>query len=113
MAKNTSANEISANIRKYRKMNNLTQQQMADLLFLDMHYYAQLERGERVFSVEKIIRACQVLHVGIDKIIEIKDENSSDKDDLLESISADLKPLSHSKLLVIRKFIDEIVPYMN
>ena len=54
----------------------MTQEQLAELLDLDTQYYAQLERGERNFTIEKIIRLCNIFHVGIEKIIEIDIEKN-------------------------------------
>lgn len=48
-------NPISQNIKKYRLLNNMTQEELAGKLYLDTQYYAQLERGERNFTIEKII----------------------------------------------------------
>ena len=63
MKKNT-ANSISQNIKKYRLINNLTQEELAGKLNLDTQYYAQLERGERNFTIEKIINLCSIFHIG-------------------------------------------------
>lgn len=44
---------IAENIKKYRLLNNMTQKELSEKLFLDTQYYAQLERGERNFTIEK------------------------------------------------------------
>ena len=43
---------ISNNIKKYRLLNNMTQEALAEQLGLDTQYYAQLERGERNFTLK-------------------------------------------------------------
>lgn len=45
--KKKNTNTISQNIKKYRLLNNMTQETLAGLLDPDTQYYAQLERGER------------------------------------------------------------------
>lgn len=45
--------QVHENIKKYRKLNNMTQEKLAAALEMDPQYYAQLERGERNFSLEK------------------------------------------------------------
>ena len=49
-----SLSTIAKNIKKYRLLNNMTQEELAQKLFLDTQYYAQLERGKRNFTIEKI-----------------------------------------------------------
>ena len=107
--KNKATNSIAQNIKKYRLLNNMTQEQLANALYLDTQYYAQLERGERNFTIEKIILACTIFHVGIENIIVIEDTSVNDNSELLEKIIHDIvlyqntlihdktKPRSHLK----------------
>ena len=103
--------QISRNIKKYRKLNHLTQEELADKLFLDKQYYAQLERGERNFTIEKIVLACSIIQVGIEDIIELQSSSSDNTEIILNEIINLLKPLNHSQLLLVQKFIADIVPY--
>lgn len=64
--------QVHENIKKYRKLNNMTQEKLAAALEMDPQYYAQLERGERNFSLEKIVKICSVLHVNVEDIVDIK-----------------------------------------
>ena len=110
--KKNSLNTIAKNIKKYRLLNNMTQDELAQKLYLDTQYYAQLERGERNFTIEKIILACSTFHIGIEDIIEI--ESSSDADSIkstINDITSQLEGLSYSQLQLIKKFISDIVPY--
>lgn len=108
-------NSIAQNIKKYRLLNNLTQKEMAELLYLDTQYYAQLERGERNFSIEKISMVCSLFHIGIEKIIEIEKETESQEisDKLVTELTQSLGALSYSQLLLTKKFLDEIIPYIR
>ena len=109
--KNTIPNSISQNIKKYRLLNKLTQEQLSELLDLDTQYYAQLERGERNFTIEKIIRLCNIFHVGIENIIEIDVEEKPDTQELLDKILPSMKELTYSQLSLVEKFITDILPY--
>lgn len=104
---------ISKNIKKYRKLNRMTQEELANKLFLDTQYYAQLERGERNFTIEKIALACSVFHVGIEDIIELDSASSpaSDTSSVISEINDQLAPLTQSQLLLVQKFIKDVVPY--
>ncbi len=115
MNKNTSeiANTISLNVKKYRIMNNLTQSKLAELLFLDTQYYSQLERGERNFTIEKLVMLCDIFHVGIEKLITVDNEKSSDNSELISSITKHIKKLKLPQLKALEKFITEILPFIN
>ena len=89
----------------------MTQEQLAELLDLDTQYYAQLERGERKFTIEKIIRLCNIFHVGIEKIIEIDVKKKPDTQELLNRVLPLMEQLSYSQLSLVEKFITDIVPY--
>lgn len=106
---------IAQNIKKYRLLNNMTQKDLAEKLFLDTQYYAQLERGERNFSIEKIAMICSLFHIGIEDIIELDADATSISDaaTLTNELKASLDTLSYSQLLIVKKFIQEIVPYTS
>lgn len=104
---------ISKNIKKYRQLNRMTQEELAGKLFLDTQYYAQLERGERNFTIEKIALACSVFNVGIEDIIELGTTYTvtNDTASIISEIDEQLAPLTQSQLLLVQKFIKDVVPY--
>lgn len=106
---------IAQNIKKYRLLNNLTQKELSEKLFLDPQYYAQLERGERNFSIEKIAMICSLFHIGIEDIITLDNEITSDKEGaiLINELINSLNNLNYSQLQIVKKFMDEIVPYVK
>lgn len=111
--KKKAPDSISQNIKKYRLLNNMTQEELAGQLDLDTQYYAQLERGERNFTIEKIIRLCSIFHIGIENIIEVIPIEDQDTKPLLDSIIPELERLSYTQLNLVEKFITEIVPYIK
>jgi len=112
MAK-TNFKQISQNIKKYRLLNNMTQEDLAAALELDPQYYAQLERSERNFTLEKVIRLCSILHVNIEDIIDINNEKTHATQETLTHIENCLTHMTESQLLVVDKFISEIIPYIK
>lgn len=110
---NFSYNSISQNIKKYRLINNMTQEELAGKLNLDTQYYAQLERGERNFTIEKIIHLCSIFHIGIENIIEVSPSSSEDTELMLNHLTSKLQNLSYTQLSVVEKFITEIIPYVK
>lgn len=113
MTKTDITNTIAQNVKNYRLMNHLTQAQLAEKLYLDAQYYSQLERGERNFTIEKLILACEIFHVGIEKIVTIENSSTEDHTEIIQSIKKQLKKCSHQQLLIIDKFINEILPLLG
>lgn len=103
--------KIPQNIKKYRLLNKMTQADVAAALNLDTQYYAQLERGERNFTVEKIILLCSVLNVEISNIIEITPASNQATPETRMRINDLLNSLSESQILLIEKIINDIIPY--
>lgn len=109
----TTITTIAKNIKKYRLLNQLTQEQLASKLNMDTQYYAQVERGERKFTLEKVILACQVLRVNIQDIIEIPIIEQRHDKETLKKIQNYLDGANDSQLFLIEKFITEILPYIK
>lgn len=112
MKKNT-PNSISQNVKKYRLLNKMTQEELAELLDLDTQYYAQLERGERNFTIEKLIRLCNIFHIGIENLIEVNTSTDTASEELIEKLTSQIKSLSSSQLIIVEKFISDFVPYIK
>lgn len=112
MQKNIS-NSISKNIKKYRLINDMTQEELAGKLNLDTQYYAQLERGERNFTIEKIIHLCSIFHIGIEDIIEVAPTEQKNTDILLQRLVPELRNLSYTQLSAVEKFVEEFAPYIK
>ena len=112
MKKNVS-HSISQNIKRYRLINNMTQEELAGKLNLDTQYYSQLERGERNFTIEKIIHLCSIFHIGVEEIIEVETTEPENTDILTKRLISELKNLSYTQLSVVEKFITDIVPYIK
>ena len=88
--------QIPQNIKKYRLMHNMTQEELAGKLYLDTQYYAQLERGERNFTIEKIIQICSIFHIGIENIIEIHVPQTEDTSSCRRKAQSDVCHLKSS-----------------
>lgn len=104
---------ISNNIKKLRKINHMTQAEVAEKLSLDTQYYAQLERGERNFTIEKIAMLCEIFNVGIEKIIDVyaaEQPNMNISKTYVDKISKKMNTLSLRQLKMLDRFIDEILP---
>lgn len=63
---------VRKNIRKYRKLANLTQQQLADAIDVSMHYISQIESANstKYFTLVVIGRIADVLNIDIKLLFE-------------------------------------------
>ena len=65
------------NIRKYRTEKGLTQQQLADLSELSMHFISEIESSvkNKTFSIETVGRIADALQIPINELFK---ENKND-----------------------------------
>ena len=63
---------VRNNIRKYRKLANLTQQQLADAIDVSMHYISQIESANpnKYFTLVIIGRIADVLNIDIKQLFD-------------------------------------------
>ncbi|MDT4375381.1 helix-turn-helix transcriptional regulator [Blautia coccoides] len=60
---------LGANIQKYRKDHNLTQEQAAESCGLSVGYYRQIEQGHKLPKLETFIKIAEVLGTPTDKLL--------------------------------------------
>jgi len=58
-------NLLGKNIRKYRKLNNLSQEKLAELVDLNPRQIVRLENGESFPSAESMEKIAKSLNVGV------------------------------------------------
>lgn len=106
-------NSIAQNIKKYKLLNNMTQKDLSKKLYLDTQYYAQLERGERNFTIEKIAMVCAIFHIGIEDIVQLDQDTTLQEDSsvLIDELLVSLKELNYSQLQIVKRYLEEIAPY--
>ena len=63
---------VRKNIRKYRKLANLTQQQLDDAIDVSMHYISQIESANpnKYFTLVIIGRIADVLNIDIKQLFD-------------------------------------------
>lgn len=107
---------IGQNIRKYRKLRGLTLEKLADVLETETNYLGQCERGERRFSLDKLIRLIQFFGVTANDIIPVQQEDghlAEEKAACLQEIHALLEGCTPNQLAVIRNLSKETVPFLK
>ncbi len=71
--------KISYNIRKYRKIRNYTQEELAEFADISYDFMRRIEssNGECGFSVFTLYKLALALNVGVDELMETNIEDTS------------------------------------
>lgn len=62
-------NHFSQNLKKYRKLNHLTQQQLAEKLNVSHQTISFYEKGERECSINCLIKIADIFDISVDELV--------------------------------------------
>lgn len=107
--------EIGKNIRKYRKLRGLTLEKLAEVLATDTNYLGQCERGERRFSLDKLIDLMKYFNITANDIITVPiiQEKTKENNIYLQEINELLYNCTDNQLAVILNMLKESVPFLK
>lgn len=114
MSKNILAVDIGQKIRMYRKGRSITQKVLAEAIGVDEFYFGQVERGEKMMSLSKLIQICEYFEITLNDLIEIQDfkqEDDVEKQELLENINSLMKSCSVKQLQLYKALISLLSSY--
>ena len=105
---------IGRNIRKYRKIKGLTIEQLAEILETETNYLGQCERGERRFSIDKLVDIVKYFDVTVNDIIPVSKESSKQENSLyLQQIQDLLKDCTNNQLAVVLNLLKNTLPFLK
>ncbi len=67
---NSTIKLIQENIKKYRKEQNLTQEQLSELCNISTDYLSEIERGKKTPSLKRLVLIAETLNIPICKFFE-------------------------------------------
>ena len=108
--------EIGKNIRKYRKLKGLTIERLAEVLETETNYLGQCERGERRFSLDKLIDLIEYFGITANDIIPVQnreEKKNREKNIYLQEINEILESCSDNQLAVVLNILKESVPFLK
>lgn len=107
--------EIGKNIRKYRKLKGLTLEKLAEVLDTDTNYLGQCERGERRFSLDKLVDLIEYFNITANDIIQLPSARQANKEKnvYLQGINELLENCTDNQLAVILNVLKESVPFLK
>jgi len=107
---------LGKNIRKYRRLKGLTLEQLADVLETETNYLGQCERGERRFSLDKLVDLIEYFGITANDIISLptpQRDRSAEKSNYLNEINALLEGCTGNQLAVVLNVLKESVPFLK
>lgn len=108
--------EIGKNIRKYRKLKGLTLEKLAQILETETNYLGQCERGERRFSLDKLVDLMEYFGVTANDIITLpstEEKRNPEKYIYLQKIYELLENCTDNQLAVVLNILKEGVPFIK
>ena len=107
---------IGKNIRKYRKLKGLTLEQLAEILETETNYLGQCERGERRFSLDKLVDIIKYFGVTANDIITLPNKRkrkNKENNPYLQEINNLLEYCNDNQLAVVLNMLKESVPCLK
>ena len=90
---------IGKNIRKFREIKKLRQEDLAEKTDLTTNYIGMIERGEKIPSLETFINILNSLGVSADMVLsDVLDNGYTVKDSLLNEILEKLVPEDRNRI---------------
>lgn len=94
---------IGEKIYKLRRMNGLTQQELAELMGISITFLSEIENGHKSMSVDTLIRLSRALHASLDTIVFGEDPEDDMQRDVVSMMSALPFEYNESILLIARE----------
>lgn len=87
---------VGNKITEYRKSANMTQDELADLLFVTRQALSKWENGKGVPSADTLLALCKIFNVSFEEILCLDEKIDVDKDNIFKG---------HQRLFIIKKII--------
>ena len=97
-------------LRKYRKQNHYTQEQLAELVDLTPGFLGQIERGECYPSIDNLTKIIQTLNIDANSLFYPPRKHESDRELLYNQVRIKLSQLNRVNLeciLYLAKRLEE------
>ena len=106
---------LGAKIRQKRQGLGWTQERVSEKLDLSESFYSRIERGERVLSVETLMKIANFYNLSLDYLLLNTTRSSiadiqTDLDDIFGSVNPSQKPYLLRLLRVHANNIDKLLP---
>lgn len=97
--------KLGARIQKIRKLQNLTQEKLAEKIGLDTPNLSNIERGKRFVSAETLEKIVSALNITEKELFDFGYEKS--REELIKDINTILSLTTDEELKVIYRFLSD------
>lgn len=87
---------VGKKISNFRKLNNLTQDDLADKLFVTRQALSKWENGISLPSIEILLQLAEIFNTTFDEILCLNEEKNIDPEDIFKG---------HSRMYIIKKLL--------
>ena len=87
---------LGKNIRAYRKLNNITQEKLAELVDIEINSISYIERGKTFPSPDNLVKISEALKVSLSDLFNFKQEFNCE--DYIKEINKNISLLKDDKI---------------
>lgn len=100
---------LGKNIKSYRKLNNITQEKLAELVNIEINSISYIERGKTFPSPDNLVKISTALNVSLSDLFNFKSDYNCE--DYLEEINKNLDLLKNNRICLssINSFIKSLI----
>lgn len=100
---------LGKNIHKYRKLNRITQEKLAEMIDIEINSVSSIERGRYFPSPDNLVKIAEALHVSLSDLFDFNSEYTCDdyKNEIINNIN--LLRDDRVKLSAVNAFIKNIL----
>lgn len=95
--------KIGQNIREFRKLNNLSQEQLAEMVNISTTHMSHIETGNTKLSLPVFVNIANTLGVTTDELLGAKNENN--KDDSMNQMNSILHQCSLQEIKILTDIV--------
>ena len=101
--------ELGKNIQKYRKLNKITQEKLAEMIGVEINSISSIETGKYFPSPENLVKISNALNTNLSNLFFFKENCSCE--DYIEEINKNIKLLASdkTKLEAINNYIKQLI----
>ena len=97
---------IGNKIQKYRLANDLTQDELADLINSSQTYLSEVEAGKHRLFFDTVVAITQALNISVDKLIAYFEDSNNES--TLQEILNDIRGMSPKQLELLQDNINTL-----
>ena len=101
--------ELGKNIQKYRKLNRITQEKLAEIVGVEINSISSIETGKYFPSPENLVKIANALNTNISNLFYFKENCTCE--DYIEEINKNIELLANDKIKLesINNFVKQLI----